>query len=155
MLKYKHGYNLKVGKYVVIDDECEIGENVTIEDFVVVNKGTIIGDNCCIHAGAKIGTPAFNLTGEKGKRKRSKQKGVTVLENGVDIGCNTVIQRGVEGNTVVGAHTFINSLCNIGHDVHIGRSCNIGLSVEISGYAEIGESTYISPGVTVLNRVRM
>lgn len=157
MSNYKQGKNLKLGKYVIVEEGCEIGNNVTIEDFVVLKSGTVIGDDVYIHAGAKIGTPTFdfkpNFTVKKGRRKRSEQSGVTVLENGVDIGYNTVIQRGVERNTVIGENTFINNLCNIGHDVKIGKGCSIGLGVSMSGHTEIGPDTRISPGVTILNRV--
>lgn len=155
MSNYKKGKNLKLGKYVIIEEDCEIGNNVTIEDFVVLKKGTIIGDYCTIHSGAKIGTPTFNLKLKKGRRLRSIQKGVTVLEDGVDIGYNTVIQRGVERNTVIGENTFINNLCNIGHDVQIGMNCTIGLGVRMSGHSEMGQKTSISPGVTILNRVKI
>ena len=155
MSSFKQGKKLRMGKYVVIEDGCEIGDYVTIEDFVVLKSGTIVGDDCFIHAGAKIGVPTFNLKFEKGKRRRTNQKGVTVLEDGVDIGYNTVIQRGVERNTVIGENTFINNLCNIGHDVQIGMNCTIGLGVRISGHTEIGTKTSVSPGVTILNRVKI
>jgi UDP-3-O-[3-hydroxymyristoyl] glucosamine N-acyltransferase len=153
MPNFKQSENFRVGKYVVIEEGCEIGNNVTIEDFVVLKSGTIIGDDCYIHAGAKIGTPTFNFKVENGKRIRGDQKGVTVIEDGVDIGYNPVIQRGVVRNTVVGENTFINNLCNIGHDVQIGKGCSIGLGVRMSGHTEIGADAKLSPGVTILNRV--
>ena len=155
MSDFRQGENLRIGKYVVIEKDCEIGNNVTIEDFVVLKNGTIVGDDCTIHAGAKIGTPTFTLTSEKGKRKRIGPKGVAILEKGVDIGYNTDIQRGLERNTVIGENTFINNLCNIGHDVQIGRDCTIGLGTRMSGFTEIGEKTSIAPGVTILNRVKI
>jgi UDP-3-O-[3-hydroxymyristoyl] glucosamine N-acyltransferase len=73
----------------------------------------------------------------------------------VEVGYNTVIQRGVQRNTVVSKNTIINNLCNIGHDVQIGEGCRIGLGVRVSGYAEIGAKSLITPGVTILNRVRI
>lgn len=155
MPDFRHGENLSIGKYVVVEKDCQIGDNVTIEDFVVLKSGTIIGNDCYIHAGAKIGAPTFNLTLENGTRKRTIQMGVTVIEHGVDIGYNTVIQRGVERNTIIGENTFINNLCNIGHDVQINSGCTIGLGVRMSGYTEIGANTIISPGVTILNRVKI
>jgi UDP-3-O-[3-hydroxymyristoyl] glucosamine N-acyltransferase len=155
MSDFKQGHNLTIGQFVVIEEGCEIGNNVTIEDFVVLKSGTIVGDECCIHAGAKIGTPTFTLSREKGKRQRIPSKGVTILEKGVDIGYNTVIQRGIERDTIIGENTFVNNLCNIGHDVQIGKECIIGLGVRMSGYTEIGTKGHIAPGVTILNRVKI
>ena len=155
MTNYTQGENLRLGQYVVIEDDCKIGNNVTIEDFVVIKRGTIIGDDCYIHAGAKIGSPTFTLEVKNGRRVRSDQKGVTVLEAGVDIGYNTVIQRGIERNTVIGENSFINNLCNIGHDVLVGKNCTIGLGARMSGHSELGARVSISPGVTILNRVKI
>jgi len=115
----------------------------------------IIGDGCTIHAGAKIGVEAFTLQAGKGNRNRGSQKGVTVLGNNVDVGYNVVVQCGVERDTIIGSHTFINNLCNIGHDIRIGQRCVIGLGTRISGHTEIGANTIISPGVTILNRVKI
>jgi UDP-3-O-[3-hydroxymyristoyl] glucosamine N-acyltransferase LpxD len=155
MPDFEYGENLQLGKYVTIEKGCQIGNNVIVEDFVVLKSDTIIGDDCCIHAGAKIGTAPFSFEEKKGIRKRKHHTGITVIMQGVDIGFNTVIQRGVEGNTVIGAFTFINNLCNIGHDVQIGDGCTIGMGASMSGYTEIGSQTYISPGVTILNRVKI
>ena len=155
MSDYKRGDNLTIGKYVVIENDCQIGDNVVIEDFVVIKGGTIIGDNCYIQAGAKVGTPAFSIKREAGIQKRTSGKGIVVLENGVDIGYNTVIQRGVERNTVVGEYSFISSLCLVAHDVQIGSRCNFAVGVTISGYSEIGANTDISPRATILNRVKI
>lgn len=155
MPDYKHGKNLNIGQYVVIEEDCQLGDNVTIEEFVVLKTGTIIGHNCHIHAGAKIGAPAFDFKSSTGPRKRTHQKGLIIIGNNVDIGFNTVIQRGVEGNTIIGENTYINNLCNIGHDVQIGKGCTIGLGTRMSGYTEIGEAARIAPGVTIMNRVKI
>ena len=155
MADYTYGKNLNIGQYVVIEAGCQLGDNVIIEDFVVLKAGTIVGHNCHIHAGAKIGVPAFDFKSPKGPSKRTKQKGLAILGNNVDIGFNAVIQRGVERNTTIGDHSFINNLCNIGHDVQIGKSCRVGLGTRMSGYTEIGEDANIAPGVTILNRVKI
>lgn len=155
MSEFTRGKNLTIGKYVVIEKDCQIGNNVVIEDFVVLKRGTIIGDNCYIQAGAKIGTPAFSIRREKGILKRTAEKGIAVLENGVDIGYNTVIQRGVERNTVIGENTFVSSLCLVAHDVQIGSSCTFAVGVTVSGFSEIGANTNISPRATILNRVKI
>jgi UDP-3-O-[3-hydroxymyristoyl] glucosamine N-acyltransferase len=61
-MEAQFGKNVKLGKYVVIEEGCQIGDNAIIDDFVVLKSNTIIGDNCCIHAGAKIGVPVFDFT---------------------------------------------------------------------------------------------
>jgi UDP-3-O-[3-hydroxymyristoyl] glucosamine N-acyltransferase len=155
MSKYEHGENLQIGPYVVIEEGCRIGENVTIEDFVVLKSGTIIEDGCTIRVGAKLGVAAFSFQTRKGERNRGAQKDVTVLENNVDVGYNAVVQCGLDRDTVNGAHTFINNLCNIGPDIRIGHRCVVGLGTRISGHTEIGADTITSPGVTILNRVKI
>jgi len=155
----KYGKNVILGKYVVIEEGCNIGDNAIIEDFVVLKSNTVIGNNCCVRSGAKIGVPAFDpvfdFTLQNGRKKRGRQKGITIIQKGADIGCNTVIQRGVERDTVIGGDTFVNNLCNIGHDVCIGEGCIVGLGTGISGHAEIGDNCTIAPGVTILNRVKI
>jgi UDP-3-O-[3-hydroxymyristoyl] glucosamine N-acyltransferase len=154
-MEAQFGKNVKLGKYVVIEEGCQIGDNAIIDDFVVLKSNTIIGDNCCIHAGAKIGVPVFDFTLQNRRKVRPSQKGITIIQAGADIGYNTIIQRGVERDTVIGADTFINNLCNIGHDIHIGKGCIVGLGTRVSGHSEIGDHCTIAPGVTIMNRVKI
>ncbi|MBX2868308.1 MAG: hypothetical protein KTR18_06510 [Acidiferrobacterales bacterium] len=147
--------NSSISPHSVIDDDCVIGENVTIEEFVSVINGSIIGDNCTLRSGCKIGAPSFNFSGSKDERIRKPDFGKVVIKNNTEIGYNTVVQQGVEHDTVIGEHSVVNNLCNIGHDVTIGNYATIGFGSRISGHTKVGDSVYIGPGVTVMNRVRI
>lgn len=110
----------------------------------------IIGEGCRVGAGVRIGTLG-TVTGIR----RSK-KGRVILGDGIDIGANTVIHRGVDqGDTIIDKNTFIGALCNIGHNVEIGEHCVIAPMSCISGYVKIGNKARIAPYVAIKNRIKI
>jgi len=120
-----------------------------------VAADVVIGAGCVIHPGARIGTLGLSLRRVGDHYERNESRGSVVIEDNVEVGANTVVHRGVEGDTVIGEGTFIGSMCNIGHDVRIGCHCRITPRVGVYGYVEIGDYVYIAPGCDILNRIRI
>ncbi len=125
-----------IGPNCIIGKNCVINPNVTI-----VNS--IIGDNVIIHSGARIGQDGFGFAFHKGKHHKVLQLGRVIIENDVEIGANTTIDRGAGPDTVIGEGTKIDNLVQIGHNVKIGKHCIIVSHVGVSGSTEVGDYTVI------------
>ena len=124
-----------VGNHVTVGSGCIIHPNVTIYDH------TTIGNNVVIHAGASIGADAFYFNGKKNRPlwyKKMLSCGRVVIEDDVEVGANTCIDRGVTHDTIIGAGTKIDNLVQIAHDVAIGKNCILAAHVAIAGATTVG-----------------
>jgi UDP-3-O-[3-hydroxymyristoyl] glucosamine N-acyltransferase len=143
-----------IGARAEIGPNCRVGANAVIGDGVVVGEDCSIGPGaalvyCCIgnrvviHGGVQIGHDGFGFAmGPKGHFK-VPQLGRVIVEDDVEIGANTAIDRGTGPDTVIGAGTKIDNLVQIGHNVVVGKHCIIVSQVGISGSTEIGDFTMI------------
>jgi UDP-3-O-[3-hydroxymyristoyl] glucosamine N-acyltransferase len=132
--------NAYVGNHVTIGKNCIIYPNVTILDHV------IIGDNVVIQAGTIIGSDAFyynKKTNRDVHYKKMTSCGRVVIENAVEIGAGCTIDRGVTGDTIIGAGTKIDNLVHIGHDTIIGKNCLFAAQVGIAGAVTIEDNVIL------------
>lgn len=132
------GNNTKIYPGAFVGENCIIGDNCIIHPNAVI-QNTIIGDNVIIHPGAAIGQDGFGYAFEKGKHHKVLQLGRVIIENDVEIGANTTIDRGSSSDTIIGEGTKIDNLCMIAHNVKIGKNCIITAQVGIAGSTEIGD----------------
>jgi len=148
------GANAVVGRAVEIGEGCRIDACVVIEDGVSVGAGTHIGANaslshcdvgrCCqIHPGVRIGTRGFGFAMDPGGHVDVPQLGTVIVEDFVEIGANSAVDRGAGPNTVIGYGTKIDNLVQIGHNVRTGRGC------VLIGQAGIAGSTVLEDYVIV------
>ena len=132
--------NTYIGNHVAIGKNCIIHPNVTILDH------TIIGDDVIIQAGTVIGSDAFYYN-KKANRdvhyKRMNSCGRVVIENAVEIGAGCTIDRGVTGDTLIGAGTKIDNLVHIGHDTIVGKNCLFAAQVGIAGAIVIEDNVIL------------
>lgn len=134
----KIGANCFIGANVQIGADCEIYPNV------VIREGTIIGDRCVIQSGVVIGSCGYGYhTDKNGKHHFLKQLGNVVIEDDVDIGANTTIDRARFKSTIIGKGTKIDNLVQIAHQVEIGEDCLIVSQVGIAGSTKIGKHVVI------------
>ena len=144
------GDNTKIGSNVSIYPNAYIGENVVIGDGTVVHPGATIyaeckiGSNCIIHAGVIIGADGFGFApDENGEYHKVPQIGNVILEDNVEVGSNTTIDRATMGSTIIRRGVKIDNLCQIAHNVEIGRNTAMAAQVGIAGSAKIGEHVMI------------
>lgn len=143
------GENVAVGEGTIIAPFVSVGENVTIgkncrvEAGVFIGSGTVIGDGVKILSGSRVGVNCHYHCEVKGKQKSFCGVGRTIIGDGVEIGANTVIQRGSFSDTVIGAGTIIGNSVEIAHDVKIGANCLIVSQVGICGNVTVGERVQI------------
>lgn len=132
--------NAYIGNHVTVGSNCIIHPNVTILDHV------IIGDDVIIQAGSVIGSDAFyynKKTNRDVHYKKMTSCGRVVIENAVEIGAGCTIDRGVTGDTLIGAGTKMDNLVHIGHDTTVGKNCLFAGQVGIAGAATIEDNVIL------------
>lgn len=132
-----------VGNHVTIGKNCIIHANASLYDH------TVIGDNCIIHSGAVLGADAFYFQKRPDGWKKLESCGRVVVEDNVEIGALTSIDKGVSGDTVISWGVKIDNHVQIGHDTFIGRMALIGAHCAIAGVTRIEEEVILWARVSV------
>ncbi|MCL6708036.1 UDP-3-O-(3-hydroxymyristoyl)glucosamine N-acyltransferase [Pseudomonas sp. R2.Fl] len=136
------GSGTRIGAGSVIGENVRIGRDCTIATGCSI-QAAMIGNNVIVFDGARIGQDGFGYApGPKGMLK-IVQVGRVIIQDNVEIGANTTIDRGTMDDTVIGEGTKIDNLVQIGHNVHIGRHCGIVAQVGIAGSTRIGDGVMI------------
>lgn len=162
------GASSYIGKETVIGDDVAIHPNVTIGPNVTVGDGTVIypgatvyrdcviGKNCIIHSGAVIGADGFGFApNEKGEFQKIPQIGNVVLEDFVDIGANSTIDRATLGSTIIRKGAKIDNLVQIGHNVEVGRNTAMAAQTGIAGSTKVGNNVLIGGQVGMAGHLKI
>jgi UDP-3-O-[3-hydroxymyristoyl] glucosamine N-acyltransferase len=147
------GKNTCIENFVHIGENTSIGSNVRICDSVIINENTVIGDDVTIYSGAAIGSDGFGYIREDEKYNKIRHIGNVIIEDNVEIGANTCIDRATLDSTIIGEGTKIDNLVQIGHNVKIGKHCIIIAETGISGSCEIGNNVIIGGQVGIADHV--
>ena len=123
-----------------IDYDVEIGRDCLIFPNVTIRNGTRIGDRVILHPGVVIGADGFGFLPEGGENRKIPQIGRVVLEDDVEIGANSAVDRAAFGETRIGAGTKIDNLVQVGHNVVIGRNSLLAGQTGIAGSTMLGEN---------------
>ncbi|MCC8145909.1 MAG: UDP-3-O-(3-hydroxymyristoyl)glucosamine N-acyltransferase [Bacteroidales bacterium] len=140
------GENVQLGENVAIYPNSYIGDNVSIGDNTIIYAGVNIydgcriGKNCIIHSGAVIGSDGFGFAKENEEYKKIPQLGNVVLEDDVEIGANTTIDRAVMDSTIIRKGVKLDNLIQIAHNVEVGENTAMAAQVGISGSTKIGKN---------------
>lgn len=158
------GKNVSIEANAVIGDDCDIGDGCAIGPGVVVyaesrlgtgchlhanvtiGYGTRLGQRVIIHPGAVIGADGFGIAFATDHWEKVPQLGSVVIGNDCEIGCNTTIDRGAIGDTVLEEDVRIDNLCQIGHNVHIGAHTAMAGMSGVAGSTTIGKYCLIAGG---------
>ena len=136
----------------VIGKGCRIGRDCVVSAGVTVQHA-LIGDHVIIHPGVRIGQDGFGYTPSPMGHLKVAQIGRVIIQDHVEIGANTTIDRGAMDDTVIGEGTKIDNLVQIAHNVHIGRHCIIVSHVGISGSVTLGDGVVLAGNVGVKDHV--
>ncbi|HET9454485.1 MAG TPA: UDP-3-O-(3-hydroxymyristoyl)glucosamine N-acyltransferase [Gemmatimonadaceae bacterium] len=155
------GEGVEVGPHVHIGERARIGDRVTIDAGVVIGEGaqvgadshlfprvtlypgTQLGSRVTVHAGAVLGSDGYGYVFREGQHAKITHVGRCIVEDDVEIGAGTTIDRGSIDDTVIGAGTKIDNLVQIAHNVRVGRLCLIAAQAGISGSARIEDGVVI------------
>ena len=162
---------VSVGANAVIDEEAEIADGVEIGagsyvgrkvcigrdsklfSNATVHLGCILGEHVILHSGVVVGADGFGYEFEKGRHRKVRQSGIVQIDNDVEVGAGSMIDRARFGRTWIGEGTKIDNLVQIGHNVVIGRHCIIVACVAIAGSAVIGDYVVIAAQTGVAGHV--
>ncbi len=126
-----------IGNNVKVGNNCIIHANVTIYDH------SIIGNNVIIHSGAVIGADAFYFKRRPDFYDKLESCGRVIIEDRVEIGANTTIDKGVSGDTIIGKGSKLDNLIQIGHDTIIGKNCLFAAQVGVAGCVNIEDDVIL------------
>lgn len=158
------GEHVNIGSGCIIENDVKIADNTRLEPHVTIKHHCYVGRNCHIFSGAVIGSDGFGYAEESDKWLKIPQVGRVIIDDNVDIGANTTVDRGAlddtiieEGvkldnliqighNCIIGAHTVIAGCTGIAGSAKIGKHCKIGGAAMILGHLEIADNVTISPG---------
>ncbi|MGE3779546.1 MAG: UDP-3-O-(3-hydroxymyristoyl)glucosamine N-acyltransferase [Pirellulaceae bacterium] len=134
---------------------CRIGANVTIFPNAVLYENTVVGNRVLIHAGAVIGAYGFGYSMANGRHQRGGQLGYVQLDDDVEVGANTTIDRGTYGPTHIGEGTKIDNLVMIAHNCRIGRHNLICSQVGIAGSCTTGDYVVLAGQVGLRDHIQI
>lgn len=133
------GKNCKIYPYAYIGDNITIGNNCTFYPHVTIYSNCIIGNGCIFHAGSVIGSDGFGFAPEGDAYKKIPQLGNVIIEDDVEIGSNTTIDRAVMNSTIIRRGVKLDNLIQIAHNVEIGENTVMAAQVGIAGSVKIGK----------------
>ena len=138
------GNNVKVYPQVYVGDGCVIGDNTVLYPGVRLYRNTIIGQRCIIHAGAVIGADGFGFVPrEDGHYEKIPQVGNVMIDDDVEIGANTTIDRSTMGSTHVHKGVKLDNLVHLAHNVEVGENTAMAAQVGVSGSTHLGKNCVV------------
>jgi UDP-3-O-[3-hydroxymyristoyl] glucosamine N-acyltransferase len=140
---------------VVLYDDVELGDGCEIHAGAVLHPGSRLGRGCVVHSNAVIASEGFGFVPTATGWRKMPQTGRVVLEDGVEVGCGSMVDRPAVGETRIGAGTKIDNLVHVGHGVVTGRGCALAAQVGIAGGAVLGDGVILAGQVGVANRARI
>lgn len=134
----KLGKNCRIYPYAYIGDNVTIGDNTILYPHVTIYNGCIVGNNCILHAGSVIGSDGFGFAPEGDNYKKIPQLGNVIIEDDVEVGANTTIDRAVMDSTIIHRGVKLDNLVQIAHNVEVGENTVMAAQVGIAGSVKIG-----------------
>ncbi len=157
----KLGENVSVGPYAVLEEGVEVGDGCRIGSHCVLGRGARLGPECLlhphvvlypevrlgkrviVHAGARLGVDGFGYVLEDGVHQKVPQVGACRIDDDVEIGANSCVDRGSIGTTQVGPGTKMDNLVHLGHNVRVGSGSILVAQVGVAGSTRIGEGVMV------------
>ncbi len=152
--KVRIGNNVKIYPNVYIGDNVKIGNDVVVFAGAKIYSETVIGNNCVIHSGVIVGADGFGFTpNEQGEYSKVPQTGNVIIEDNVDVGAGTTIDRATLGSTVIRRGVKLDNQIQIAHNVEIGENTVIAAQTGIAGSTKIGKNCMIGGQVGIVGHL--
>ncbi|MEC4815869.1 MAG: UDP-3-O-(3-hydroxymyristoyl)glucosamine N-acyltransferase [Scytonema sp. PMC 1069.18] len=149
------GHGVCIHPNVVIYPDVKIGDRTTLHANCTIHERSRIGADCVIHSGAVIGAEGFGFVPSAKGWVKMEQSGCTVLEDGVEVGCNSAIDRPAVGETRIGRNTKIDNLVQVGHGCQIGSGCALAGQSGMAGGVKIGNAVILAGQAGIANQVKI
>lgn len=154
------GKNVQLGKGVQIYPHTYIGDNVKIGDNTILYSGVkvyyncVIGKDCILHAGVVVGSDGFGFEPDaKGVNQKLPQIGNVIIEDDVEIGANTTVDRAMMGSTIIRRNAKLDNLVQVAHNVEIGESTFMCAQVGVAGSTKVGSHCILAGQVGVAGHI--
>lgn len=151
----KIGNGVCIHPNAVIYPAVEIGDRTVLHANCTIHERTKIGADCVIHSGAAIGSEGFGFVPTPTGWFKMEQSGCTVLEDGVEVGCNSTIDRPAVGETRIGRNTKLDNLVHIGHGCQVGQNTAIAAQVGMAGGVKVGNNVLLAGQVGIANQAKI
>lgn len=150
------GAGVQIYPHVYIGDNVTIGDNTVLYDGVKVYYNCVVGAGCILHAGVVIGADGFGFEpDEMGVNRKIPQIGNVVIEDDVEIGANSTVDRAMMGSTIVRRNAKIDNLVQVAHNVEVGESTFLCSQVGIAGSSKIGKHCVLAGQVGVAGHIEI
>lgn len=150
------GKNVQIYPQVYIGDNVKIGDNVVLYPGAKVYHACNIGNNCVLHAGVVIGADGFGFAPQKdGEYAKIPQVGNVIIEDNVEVGSNTTIDRATFGSTIIRKGAKIDNLIQIAHNVEVGNRTIVAAQSGISGSTKVGNDTVLAGQVGLAGHINI
>ena len=150
----KVGNNVQIYPQCYVGDKVVIGEGTKLYPGVKIYEGCMIGKNCILHAGAVIGADGFGFAPrEDGTFAKIPQLGNVIIEDNVEIGANTCIDRAKTDSTIIHSGVKLDNLIQLGHNVEVGANTVMSAQVGIAGTSKVGSNCFIAGQVGIADHV--
>jgi len=150
------GDNVKIYPNTVVGDYCRLGHHTTLYAGVKIYDECVIGNECTLHAGVVVGSDGFGFTPRKDTDfKKVPQIGNVIIEDRVEIGANTTIDRATLGSTIIRRGVKLDNLIQVAHNVEIGENTVIAAHTGISGSTKIGKNCMIAGQVGFVGHIHI
>lgn len=149
------GPDSSIGAHAFVGRGVVIGAGVSVDPGACVYEGAVLGDRVRLHGGTRISSDGFGYTAGPDGPVKIRQVGRCVLEDDVEVGSNSTIDRGSLGDTVIGRGTKIDNLVHIGHNCRIGKNCFVVAQVGIAGSTVVGDGARIGGQVGIAGHLEI
>ena len=149
------GPRVRIFSGTYMGEDCVVDEDTLIYPNCSIMAGTLVGKRVILHAGTVLGSDGFGFAQAAGAMTKFPQIGRTVIEDDVEIGANSTIDRAALGETRVGQGTKIDNLVQLGHNVRVGRNCILVAQVGIAGSTTLGDGVILAGQVGVAGHIHM
>ena len=149
------GDNACIHPQVVVYPEAHVGPHTTLHASCVIHERAQIGEHCIIHAGAVIGSEGFGFVPTAQGWEKMHQSGIVVLEDHVEIGCNTAVDRPAVGETRIGRNSKLDNLVHVAHNCQLADNCVLAAQVGLAGGVELDSLVVLGGQVGVANNAKI
>jgi UDP-3-O-[3-hydroxymyristoyl] glucosamine N-acyltransferase len=148
------GNNVKIYPQVFIGDNVTVGDNTTLYPSVRIYSDCVIGGQCTLHSGVVIGADGFGFTpNQENEYRKVAQIGNVIIEEQVEIGANTTIDRATLGSTIIRKGVKLDNLIQVGHNVEVGENTVIAAQTGVAGSTKVGRDCMIGGQVGIVGHI--
>ncbi|HEX7412461.1 MAG TPA: UDP-3-O-(3-hydroxymyristoyl)glucosamine N-acyltransferase [Bacteroidia bacterium] len=150
------GNNVKIYPHAFVGDNTKIGDNTIIYSGAKIYSDCVIGSECTLHAGVVVGADGFGFAPNSDNNyKKVPQIGNVIIEDHVEVGSNTTIDRATLGSTIIRKGVKLDNLIQIGHNVEIGENTVIAASASIAGSTKVGKNCMIGGQAGIIGHLKI